>query len=890
MGRIILYVSLLLFSISQLSAQNKIFGYTLDSNRNSIDNVSVILKEKNTGIIKSYTYSDSNGYYLLEGFSNGQYILIFSSLSYNDQEINVMFDNTINQIEKDLILQENEIQLDEVIIKSERPITIKKDTIVFNVSSFINGNEQVVEDMLKKIPGIEIDDTGSIKVNGKEVEKVMIEGDDFFERGYRVLTKNMPSDPINKVEVLKKYSNNKLLKNIEESDRIALNLKLKEDAKRVWFGNVELSYGLASENRYEAKGNLLNFGKKNKYYFLINLNNIGYNATGDISHLIKPKSFDDNNNIGNNQSTYPLIELSSSVPSFKKSRTNFNNAELLSLNAIFNPNDRLKIKTLGFLNWDEKDFFKNSIFSFTANETGFTNIEDKQLRSKEINGFGKLDIFYDISKNQFIEATTKYNITNETTRSNLVFNDASTIENLKSENTFFDQKISYTNKIDTTKVLLFTGRFIREELPQDYSNNQFIFQDLFPDIEDADNIQQLSSNQMQFAGLEAHFLNRMKNDDLLELKVGNKFRQDKLGSNFILKSENETISTPDGFQNNVDYLTNDLYAIGKYLYRYKKITFTGKVGLHHFYSDLDTQETTQDKNRFYINPSIGLDWQIDDTNTITSSYSYSTTNAKIVDVYNNYTLNGFRSFSRGTGGFNQLNSSSVYFNYQLGSWKEKNFVNVSALYSKDNDYFSNNTIISQNFSQAQKIVIKDRDVFSSSANIDSYIDALSSNIKLSLGYSRLNFVNFINQSNQREIVSESYRYGAELRSGFSGFFNFHIGTKWTTSNITTEFDSSLTNNLSFLDISIVPNNRINFQFQSERYFFGNLSKDDNTYYFLDFNANFTVKPNKLSFALTGKNLFNTERFINASINDIGSSTIEYRLLPSFVLLKIDYRF
>ncbi|WP_394330372.1 outer membrane beta-barrel protein [Nitritalea halalkaliphila] len=83
--------------------------------------------------------------------------------------------------------------------------------------------------------------------------------------------------------------------------------------------------------------------------------------------------------------------------------------------------------------------------------------------------------------------------------------------------------------------------------------------------------------------------------------------------------------------------------------------------------------------------------------------------------------------------------------------------------------------------------------------------------------------------------------------------------------------------------------KFDVQVQSERYYFGNLP-NDNTYYFLDFDTRYKLIENKLSLGLTGKNLFNTERFRSFSISDIGTSTTEYRLLPRFVLLKLEYRF
>ena len=96
--------------------------------------------------------------------------------------------------------------------------------------------------------------------------------------------------------------------------------------------------------------------------------------------------------------------------------------------------------------------------------------------------------------------------------------------------------------------------------------------------------------------------------------------------------------------------------------------------------------------------------------------------------------------------------------------------------------------------------------------------------------------------------------------------------------------------MSFLDLSFMLNDKFNIQVQSERYFFGNLDKENNNYNFLDIEARYVVKDNKLTIFLSGNNLFNTEKFRNYSISDINISQTEYRLMPRYVLLKMEYRF
>src|SRR5690554_6229737 len=466
------------FSFSISFSQNVIKGKVIDENNQSIISASAILKD-NTGKIITYTYTDEFGKYLLKTDKVGKFSLSVASMGFEQENKDVFFKNKSENHTFDFTLLSKSFELEPIVINSVRPITIDGDKVIFDAESFIQGDEQVVEDLLKKIPGLNVLSDGTIKVGNQEVEKVMINNDDMFEKGYKILTKNMPVNPIDKVEILQKYSNNKHLKGVENSDKVALNLTLKEEAKNIWFGNLSLGYGVVSENRYEVRGNLMSFGKKNKHYFLTNLNNIGVNATGDISHLIRPYRYNEAGSIGDNQSAYNLMGLSASRPNLKAKRTVFNNAEMVSLNSIFTLSDKVKMKTLGFFNWDENDFFRNSYNAFTANGVSFENIEDYKMRKKEITGFGKLDLTYDISKTQTLEFIGKYNNSEGRNTSNSVFNDESIVQKLRSDNELIDQKITYTDKIKDKRVLLFTGRYINEKTPQHYQINQFIYEDLF---------------------------------------------------------------------------------------------------------------------------------------------------------------------------------------------------------------------------------------------------------------------------------------------------------------------------------------------------------------------------------------------------------------------------
>lgn len=885
MGRI-KWINILLIFLIYGNVQSQISGVVADDKSEPIISASVILKDNNGKII-AYTYSNEEGKFSLKVSKKGKFILAANSMGFEQKNIDIELDGLdIKGVFFNLMPKIRELQ--EVIVTSARPITSSGDKLIFDVKSFAQGNEQVVEDLLKKIPGFNIDANGTIKVGNQEIEKVMIEGDDLFGQGYKILTKNMPVSPIDKVELLKKYSNNKHLKGIENSEKVALNLTLKEDAKRVWFGNMQVGYGLLSENRYEVRSNLMNFGKKNKYYFLTNLNNTGFDATGDIDNLIRPQKANEPGSIGDNQSVKNIIALATDLPNLKKRRVNLNNAEMLSLNSIFTLSDKVKLKVLGFLNTDEINYKRNNFQQFSFGSSTFTNTEDFTGRKMDLTGFGKIDLMYDITKSKTFEYNGKFNKSSKKNRSDILFNTDLLQERLNANNQLFDHKLVFTNKFKDNKAYLITARYINEKTPQKYEVNQFIFKELFSD--NANNIKQFSENKMQFAGVETHLLDKKENGDLLEIKLGNQLRIDNLETQFQLLEDQNILSFPNDYQNNLTYTSNNFYLSAKYRFKLKNFNLLAQSEFHQLYNELENFNKKTIQTPFFIVPKIGLDWKINEKNKIITSYTYNTTNSGVLDLYSGYVQTSFRSFTKGLNTFNQLNSSNAILNYTYGNWGDKFFANTVILYFKNNDFYSSNSFITQNYSQSEKIIIKDREFVSISSSVDRYFKPVKSNLKINFGVTKTNFKNIVNNSNLREVKNLNTDYGFELRSGFRGFFNYHIGTKWSYNQVESNIKNDFTDNMSFLDLSFMFSNKFNIQLQSERYYFSNLEKNNNLYYFLDFETRYVIKENKLTFFISGNNLFNVETFKNYNISDISISQTEYKLMPRHVILKMEYRF
>ncbi|EMY80632.1 hypothetical protein pgond44_10814 [Psychroflexus gondwanensis ACAM 44] len=876
-------------------SQTQIEGTIQDSLGNPIGYVNVLLQPVESSRILAYTATQQDGNYQLNVNKIGELKVVFVSLGYSKKEIIINL-NGQESIEVNAVLFEEEMLLENVNIEGERPISIKKDTIIFDADSFRRGSEVVVEDLLKNLPGVQVDGDGTIKVGDREIERLMVDGDDLFEKGYKVLSKNMTSDAVDKIEIYDKYSSNKLLKGIEESDRVAMNIKLKDDYNQQWFGNADVGIGGLDKLYQKNRVNLMSFGKKSKYYFLGNSNNIGEDAIGDVSQMIRPMRFNQPGSVGDGERASSLISLYTNVPQLKRERTNFNDSRLVSLNAIHNLSEDMKLRTLGFFNWDKNEFFRNTATQFLLNDKNFTNTEDFSLTKNKFLGFGKMDYTYDISDNQMLEYTGSFNSSDINSDSNLIFNGNSTLESLQDDNQQIDQKLLYTHKLNEKEVLLLSGRYINDKSPQTYVNNQFLFADLFEDENNIENVGQFSQNTMDFYGTEIEYKNRKENKNLIEVVVGATYRKDQLESTFQLIDENEIRIEPEDFQNLTNYEVLDFYAKGDYLYKLgENLNLTGKIEAHQLMNSLENiNQVNQNQDFFYLQPQLGIRWKLNDQNTLLGSYTYSTNNASIIDVYPNNILTNFRGFILGFGKPTQLNSSNYILNYRLGNFGDKFFANASVNYIQNHDFFSNRSFIQQEFQINEKILIENQELFSANTTVDRYIKAISSNLKLKLNYSQTNFINFVNQSGQREIKNQSYSYGLELRSGFLSGFNYHVGTEFRTSEVKTlqnNFSNTFSNtdNFTFLDLSYVFSDRFNMSLNTEYYYFGNL-ESDNDYYFSDLSAMYITKNKKLNFGLSAKNLFDTRTFRNFNITDISTSTTSYRLLPRIILLNVNFKF
>ena len=273
-----LFFTLALFLCAFMSAQSYKFRISgkIESNKDKkpIEAATIHLEKAKDSSIVSYTISDDKGYFSLEGKSFHKNVKLFISfIGMNNYSKLISLEKNPDLNLGIISLKEESNLLNEVVIKSRAPITIKKDTLEFNVKSFKTKKDANVEDLLKKLPGVEVDEEGKITVNGKPVNKILVNGKPFFGNDPSITTKNLTKEIIEKVQISDTKSKSEAFSGEKgDANNKTINLTIKKENNKGWFGRV--SAGGGTDERYEAATMVNRFNNKTRVSVLASANNI----------------------------------------------------------------------------------------------------------------------------------------------------------------------------------------------------------------------------------------------------------------------------------------------------------------------------------------------------------------------------------------------------------------------------------------------------------------------------------------------------------------------------------------------------------------------------------------------------------------------------------------
>ncbi|MBU2920129.1 outer membrane beta-barrel protein [Winogradskyella psychrotolerans] len=250
-----------------------------------LESATVYLERVKDSSVVTYTITDKNGKFKIENSTYDKSLNFYVSyVGYKTYFKEIVIDK--DKIDLGTIVMPLDNQLGEVLIKSTAPITIKKDTLEFNVKSFKTKKDANVEDLLKQLPGVEVDEEGNITVNGKSVNKILVNGKPFFGDDPTITTKNLTKDIIEKIQVVDTKTKSEAFTGEEgDKENKTINLTIKEENNKGVFGRV--STGAGTDERYELAGMINLFDNDRRISVLAggnNTNTPGF-SFGEISKM-----------------------------------------------------------------------------------------------------------------------------------------------------------------------------------------------------------------------------------------------------------------------------------------------------------------------------------------------------------------------------------------------------------------------------------------------------------------------------------------------------------------------------------------------------------------------------------------------------------------------------
>ncbi|GAB6011051.1 outer membrane beta-barrel protein [Viscerimonas tarda] len=296
---LLFFISLCAFSQQAAVPRYTIEGEVVDSLLSEkVEMATIALySQKDSSFVKG-TGSDANGRFTINNVNPATYYLTISFLGYKTVSIPISekrFSSPRIKLGK-INLPTSNIELSSVVVTAElAEMVVKEDTIEYNAAAFRLTESAVVEDLLKRLPGVDVDTDGKITTStGKDIRRVFVDGKEFFGNDPKMATRNLTANMVDKVQVVEKKSDLAILTGVEDDDpETIINITIKKGMKKGWMGNITGGAGGLIDNvtnesaRYTASGNVYRFTEDDQLAFVTNANNINQQASTDGGNAVR---------------------------------------------------------------------------------------------------------------------------------------------------------------------------------------------------------------------------------------------------------------------------------------------------------------------------------------------------------------------------------------------------------------------------------------------------------------------------------------------------------------------------------------------------------------------------------------------------------------------------
>ncbi|MBS7229882.1 carboxypeptidase-like regulatory domain-containing protein [Flavobacterium psychroterrae] len=893
MNKILCFVAFLLTSVS-FSQSVRFDGFIQDEQKNPLEMANIMAVNNSTKAMDSYGITNDKGKFQLTLKPNTSYSIKVSYLGMKSKEILVA--TQTSNIVQNIVMDDTGIELEGVEIVREMPVSIKGDTIVYNADSFKSGTEKKLEDILKKLPGVEVNADGEIEVEGKKVSKLMVEGKDFFDGDTKLGVKNIPADAIDKIQVLRNYNEVGALKGLEnDQDNVAMNIKLKDGKKNFWFGDVTAGTGVGElDSRYIINPKLFYYSPRYSINLITNFNNIGelpltaqdyFKFTGGFKNMMKKGG--SNFNVSSNDLGISILRNNRA----KEIETKFG-----ATNFAYSVTKKWNISGFGILSTSKTDLETKS--QTTILDSGDQQKRDEETHQKNNLGLFKLSSTYKPNdKFQFdYDILTKLSKQNEDTellRESVVSN-VSNLEtiltNKKQDPTSINQNLSLYYTQSDKNIFAFEMQHLYQDENPFYNANlrtQPFSLAGYTSGQERNDLNQdrfVKTNKLD-AKLDYYYMVTPKSN--INITLGNTYSYQDFNSHIFQMLDNGDKNDLNSAENNnnVNYNFNDVFLGFHYKILSGKFTLTPGVSVHSYTMKNTQLATDYSQNFAKVLPDFFALYQIKKAETLTYNFSLSNDFTDINQLASGYVLSDYSSLFRGNrlleNATSQVHSLS-YFKYNMFNF-ENIFANatytkkVDAIKTKADFEGINQSSTPYNSNLADETF----------TGMGNYGRSFLKNYKASVN-ATFNWSKFNNIQNEvlatTESFSQSYTVKAStnykglpnIEFGYNALINKYSGSTYYTDKPFARLDYYFLDSFAFV-----------LEYEFYHYYNGNKTVN-NEYDFLSASLIYQKKDSKWEYKIAATNLLNTKYLNDDSFSQFSTRVSQYTVQPRYIMFSMKY--
>lgn len=651
---------LFIFQISSAQETCKLRGEIRDSIGFPVYDAAVsAFNAKNEGV--AFTFSDVEGFFELAVPCGEAYDVEIEHVEFESFSQNVTVDRTKTLKFK---LTKSTISLQEAVIQAKKPITVKGDTIEYDANSFRTAADENLEDLLKKLPGLQVEN-GKVYYEGKEITTIKVGNREVLGGNTKLLTKNLPADAIDKIQLNKKFKANPFSNSLSDDEEAMLNIELREDKKSLIFGNITV--GGDADEHADGQAKLFYFSPKTDGTFIADYNTYGKEVFTNEDYFA---FFGGMSELMEEGSSFSLRESQSGINLGSAQDAADMSALLGAVHFGYEPSK--KVYTNGFL------LFNKNNLRFKSTEERISeglNFRDEQNNDQSLlSTIGRFRLDYTPDARSQVKYRLNFNyFENETEQ----LADRFLNENSLGGTRFLQNKVglglkqnlSYIRKIGQNHNL---GIYLRHQFSQDDPELQ-INSSLIPILIDSlafNDLRQdrsLQTQNLQVYGIYNHLLTNTSN---LRLKLGSNFSWQNLTNSIF---EGSSLIQAENFETDSDFNYSEIYADLTYTRKFGAFKFDVGAGLHNFSTKANFIQNTRSTNLTKILPHFKMDVNIKNAQNILLEYNQEYKLPNLVNLSDGYEVQNYYSIYRG---FLNL-KESLYHNLTLryGYYNSFNFLN-----------------------------------------------------------------------------------------------------------------------------------------------------------------------------------------------------------------------